>query len=131
MPFYKQGTSEIGNKSHGADWIEYTVGQEPAELKALLDAEVMEEARQAEKTARETALNSMTHTLADGAVVQTRPSDLTNFQIAIDIGLSKDWVLADNTVRLLTVAEMGECLMSGIGQADVIWTAYTDFLKAN
>lgn len=37
--FYKQGTSEIGNKPHGADWIEYTVGQEPAELKAFLDAE--------------------------------------------------------------------------------------------
>ena len=39
MPFYKQGTSEIGNKPHGADWVEYTVGQEPAELKALLDVE--------------------------------------------------------------------------------------------
>ena len=39
MPFYRKGTSEIGSKSHGADWIEYTVGQEPAELKALLDVE--------------------------------------------------------------------------------------------
>ena len=39
MPYYKQGTSQIGNKPHGEDWIEYTVGQEPAELKVLLDAE--------------------------------------------------------------------------------------------
>ena len=34
MPFYKivDKKAQVGNKSHGADWIEYEVGAEPQEL---------------------------------------------------------------------------------------------------
>jgi len=34
-----------------------------------------------------------------------------------------------NDVRELTVAEMQECLLSGIAQGKVIWKTYTDALK--
>lgn len=93
-------------------------------------AQLAEQARAEAKATRDTALNAMTHMLADGSVIQTRPIDLTNFQVSIDAGVATDWVLADNTVKLLTVAEMGECLASGVAQAKAIWQTYTDFLKA-
>jgi hypothetical protein len=58
-----------------------------------------------------------------------RPDDLDNLNLAIDAGQSEDWVLADNTVRELTVAEMQEALLSGIEQGKVIWRVYTAELK--
>lgn len=119
---------EVGSKSREG-FIEYTVGSEPAELKVLLDTEANEQARLQAKADRDTALNSMTHTLADGSVVQTRPVDAPNFQMAIAIGAPKNWVLADNTVKTgMTVAEMQECLDSGMAQGNVIWDAYTAYL---
>lgn len=41
MAYYKLTETgyEVGNKSHGAGWKAYTVGQEPAELKVLMDAD--------------------------------------------------------------------------------------------
>ncbi|WP_373069824.1 hypothetical protein [Sulfurimonas sp.] len=93
----------------------------------LADKEV---ARVNAKTTRDNYLQAITHTLADGAIVQVRPQDVMNFEMAISLGVSKDWVLKNNTIRTLTVAEMQECLNSGIAQAENIWTTYTDFLKA-
>jgi hypothetical protein len=49
--------------------------------------------------------------------------------LAIAAGQSEDWVLVDNTVRELTVAEMQEALLSGIEQGKVIWRVYTAELK--
>ena len=113
-----------------SDWTSITVEEIKAEREAAkTPEELAEEGRLKAKTERDTALNSMTHTLTDGSVVQVRPSDLPNFQIVIGIGASKNWVLADNTVRLLTVAEMQECLDSGIAQGNVIWDAYTTYLE--
>ena len=76
------------------------------------------------KTARETALADNEYALPDGSVFQVRPSDLGNFQLAIQGGVAKNWILKDDTVRLTTIAELSEVMTAGIAQAEVIWDAY-------
>ena len=95
----------------------------------VLAAEQVEANRTALKTTRDADLKAITHTLEDGAIVQVRPSDLGTLNLAIAAGQSEDWLLADNTVRELTVAEMQEALLSGIEQGKVIWRVYTEELK--
>lgn len=89
-----------------------------------------EERRVNIQVAHYAALNDMTYALADGSVVQTRPSDLTNFQLAIQDNEPADWVLADNTVRTLTVAEMQEAMVAGIQNGKALWSEYTAALRA-
>lgn len=79
---------------------------------------------------RDQSLQSMTHELANEAVVQVRPQDIINFQTAIQLGSDSEWVLADNTIRTLTVAEMQECLQAGMQQGKAIWDNYIASLKA-
>ena len=55
--------------------------------------------------------------------------DLPTLNMAISAGLNEDWVVDNNDVRELTVADMEECLLSGIAQGKVIWKTYTDALK--
>ena len=95
----------------------------------VLAAEQVESNRMVLKSGRDADLKAITHTLAGGAVVQVRPEDLANFNMAINEGLSEDWVMDNNNVRELTVAEMQECLLSGIAQGKVIWKMYTDALR--
>jgi hypothetical protein len=95
----------------------------------VLEAEQVEANRMALKTTRDADLKAITHTLTDGSVVQVQPSDLPTLNMAISAGNAEDWVLEDNTVRELTIAEMEECLLSGIAQGKVIWKTYTDGLK--
>jgi hypothetical protein len=82
------------------------------------------------KAVREQSLNAIKHTILDGSTYQVRPSDLPNFSMAIQEGQPEDWVLDNNTTRLTSVAEMQECIMSGIAQGKVIWRSHTDALKA-
>jgi len=95
----------------------------------VLAAEQVEANRMALKSTRDADLKAITHTLAGGAVVQVRPSDLGTLNLAIAAGEPEDWVLADDTVRTLTVPEMQEALLSGIEQGKVIWRVYTEELK--
>lgn len=81
------------------------------------------------KRERDEALASMTHTLADGSVLQVRPADLPNFQLAIAMGADQRWVLADNTTRMITVAEMQEAVNSGTAQGQQIWADYAEALE--
>jgi len=92
--------------------------------------QVLENKRLAMKATRDQSLADLTHTLSDGSIVQVRPTDLPNFNMALAIGEAKDWVLADNSVRALTVTEMQEAVADGIAQGEAIWQAYTDGLKA-
>ena len=95
----------------------------------VLAAEQVESNRMALKSTREADLKAITHTLAGGAVVQVRSEDLANFNMAINEGLSEDWVMDNNDVQELTVEEMQECLLSGIAQGKTIWKTYTNALK--
>ena len=103
-----------------------SINFKPAEV---LAAEKVEANRMVLKATRDADLKAITHTLADGSVVQVRPEDLANFNMAVIEGLSEDWVMDNNDVRELTVAEMQECILSGIAQGKVIWKTYTDALK--
>jgi len=94
------------------------------------DAIAKEQQRQALKAQRETALNEMVHDFGDGRVVQVRPSDLINFQTAIATGIDRDWILADNSIATLTVADMQTAMQSGIAQATQIFDDHIAALAA-
>jgi hypothetical protein len=89
-----------------------------------------ESQRNSLKSVREQSLSAIRHTIADGSVYQVRPSDLPNFSMAVQEGQPEEWVLDNNMTRLTTVAEMQECILSGIAQGKVIWRSHTDALKA-
>ena len=92
--------------------------------------QVLENKRLALKATRDSALADLTHTLPNGDIVQVRPEDLPNFNMALAIGAVRDWVMADNSVRSLTATEMQSAVADGIAQGEAIWQAYTDGLKA-
>jgi len=79
---------------------------------------------------RDSALQAMKHTFDDGAVVQVRPQDMSNFQTAIAAGESQDWIMDDNTVRNTTVEELQAAMASGIAQGKAIWDNYAENVKA-
>ena len=107
------------------------MGQINYKTAEVLQAEQKEQARKELKQVRDQALAALSHTLPNGDIVQVRPADLPNFNMALAIiGEAKDWVMADNSVRSLTVTEMQEAVADGIAQGEAIWQAYTDGLKA-
>jgi len=135
MKLYKDTTGQVFGfdawQKVPAELTELT----PAEVEAHINPEpsveqVLEDTLLALKATRDSSLAAITHTLEDGAVVQVRPSDLNTLTIAISEGTAEDWVLADDTVRELTVSEMQESMLSGIAQGKVIWRTYTGALKA-
>ena len=93
---------------------------------ALNDSEAV---RVKAKVDMSVALEAMTYTFADGKVVQVRPQDLGNFNIAIASGVAEEWVLKDNTVRTSTVAELTDAMNDGIVQGKAIWANYKAILK--
>lgn len=84
--------------------------------------------RQALKQERDQALQAITHQWPDGDIVQVRPQDVSNFQTAIQLGVDQRWVLADNTTRLTTPAELQAALTAGIASGASIWDEYTTAL---
>lgn len=120
---------EQTEQSYGSDLTPITE-LELLELQKPTPEQQLEIDKQALKQERDTALSALTHTFTDGAIVQVRPGDISNFQLAISMGQAEDWVMGDDTVRLLTVAEMVEARDSGIVQGKVIWNEYTAALKA-
>lgn len=81
------------------------------------------------KQIRERDLLAIEYDFGDGRIVQSRPDDLAIFQLAIALGVSKDWILKDDTVAVLTTADMQTAVDSGITQGVVIWQTYADQLK--
>ena len=88
-----------------------------------------EKLRQDAKAIRDNALEANTYTLPDGSVYQVRPKDLPNFQTAIQLGVDTDWVLANNSVRFTTIAELQTILSAGVAQAKTIYDTYMATLK--
>lgn len=122
-PSYDPTTHKLGD-------IAYTVTEGIVTGEYVIEPLSTEELRSNLQAVRDTALTEMIHTFADGTVIQVRPSDLTNFNIAIEVGVDRDWIMADNSVRMTTVADMQEAMTSGIAQGQAIWDQYAQELKA-
>ncbi|MBE0435221.1 MAG: hypothetical protein IBX56_05385 [Methylomicrobium sp.] len=88
-----------------------------------------EQARRGKQGERDTALSTMTHTVDGVGEVQIRPQDFVNFQMAIRLGVDREWVLADNTIGMLTVAQMNECLDAAAVMGAEIWDDYIAELR--
>jgi hypothetical protein len=85
------------------------------------------------KLKRDLALSKIKHTFLSGSIVQVRPGDIGNFQLAISLGQPENWVMDDTNsvaVELLTIADMQEAFEGGIAQGKLIWRNHTDALKA-
>jgi len=106
------------------------MGQINYKTAEVLQAEQKEKARKELKQVRDQALAALSHTLPNGDIVQVRPEDLPNFNMALAIGSAKDWVMSDNSVRSLTATEMQSAVADGIAQGEAIWQTYTDGLKS-
>lgn len=90
----------------------------------------IEEQRLQLKAQRDNALNAITHDFGDGRIVQVRPEDVGNFQIAISSNVTAEWVMENNTVEELTVAELQTAFASGVTQGKQIYDDYMQALKA-
>lgn len=88
-----------------------------------------EEQRRQYKRIRDRALKAITHDFGDGRIVQVRPEDVGNFQIAIASNVPIEWVMENNTVEDLTVAELQAALASGISQGKSIYDDYMQSIK--
>jgi len=118
---------EVDSLPDEQEFLTWTLG-EPL---PVVDASKQAESQRVQaKDDRDTALQSSTYSLADGSEYQVRPQDLSNFQITIDGGVSEEWVLADNTIRLTTVAELQEILIAGIAQGKAVWADYKTTIGA-
>lgn len=110
-----QGTPEIENGEWRQTWNVVPLTKED------LRRELQEQ--------RDQALQQMQHEVEGVGVVQTRPQDIINFQTAISLGQTREWVLADNSVGTLTTEQMQECLQAGMTQGQLIWDDYIEELK--
>jgi len=84
--------------------------------------------RQQYKQERNEALFTATVEV-DGMIFQTRPSDFENFEVGIAEGSTK-WVLADNSIRTVTTAQLEQAFTLGKVQAKDIYDAYIMNLEA-
>lgn len=100
---------------------------ETAEDKA---AKLAEQERQAFKANRDQSLASMTYKFADGSEIQNRPIDAPQLQTAISLGVDRDWLMADNTKRIVTIAELNDALNDGVLKASIIWQEYIDAIDS-
>lgn len=75
-------------------------------------------------------LNNMSYVYPDGRIIQTRPSDLTNLQLTIAKGVNEEWVMTNNTLSILTPAELQEALDAGITNGSIYWDEYKDVIRS-
>ena len=108
-------------------WI--AAGNVPEPYPQPTAAEVAEAKRRQLQADRDAALQATTHDFLDGRIVQVRPQDLANFQLAIANNVAREWVMADNSIAVLAVAEMQAAMQSGITQGEAVWDNYIAELK--
>lgn len=86
------------------------------------------------------ALDDLVHDFGDGRVIQVRPQesgalDEPNIRNAIEqmtrnLVTSREWKMADDTIGVLTLADLQSALNSGQDQATALWDAHIAALKA-
>lgn len=85
--------------------------------------------RRTAKVARNQALEDLAYDFGDGRVIQVRPQDESNIRNAIDLMTSRgipdlSWRMKDNTVAVITAAELQTALEHGQLAALSIWETY-------
>jgi len=88
-----------------------------------------EELRRRLQKKRAVSLLAMTHDFGDGRVIQVRPDDIPNINIAITQNYSGDWVMADDKVYEGSSDDLEDALAAGILKGEAIWQEYMDKLK--
>jgi hypothetical protein len=78
------------------------------------------------KNKRDALLGLIAYELADGSKIQARPQDAQNLKVAIENGESQQWLMADDTVRVCTVAELQAAFDYGKAEAKRIWGSFFD-----
>lgn len=100
---------------------------------AAYDAKIASEQKEAKRIAlknkREADLQAITHDFKDGRIVQVRPQDVGNFQLAIAKNKTTEWIMEDNSIAELTVQELQTAFDSGVAQDEEIFKDYMQALK--
>ena len=124
------------DKCTNSDWFIMDGGKArlktAAELKVDADAEAKEKGRKAAKEARDEALQACTVEV-NGNVFQTRPSDESNFRLAIGAMADGDvegWILDNDTVEDIPKADLIEVYSTGLQKIGAIYAVYKEALKA-
>lgn len=114
------------------EWVELTEEQLATELEALKPVLTPEQLR-------DQALASLTHDFGDGRVIQIRPfpfsADESNIRNAIErmgrkSSALQPWRMADNSLAMMTKAELQQALESGQDQTAEIWEAFFSAVAA-
>lgn len=107
-----------------------------AKIKTAEDkaTEAKEQARQAAKAARDTAINNITYPIGERAI-QCRPKDEQLVRGAIrimerhDLTEYDDWIAADNQKITVTKAQFEAALVHGDNEVARIFKEYSEALK--
>lgn len=79
---------------------------------------------------RDAALQAITYDLGGGRIMQVRPQDISNLQMAIANNRDRKWKMHDNTVHMVTVAEFQAAIAHGIAVGEAIWDEHMAAVEA-
>lgn len=80
----------------------------------------------------QSGLDSMDLDLGGGRIIQTRPQDQQNILAKIDVingGGSDRFIMKDNTVHSVTIAELQQALQAGITEGSAHYETYMDIIQ--
>jgi hypothetical protein len=87
------------------------------------------ERRRVLKSTRDDDLSAMVYNFGDGRIMQVREGDHAVIKQAIEDGYAGDWVMQDNTVRVVTTVDLVAALTDGKAQFEAIFKTYMQGLK--
>ena len=124
------------DKCTSSDWFIMDAGKArlktAAELKVRDDKVAKDSAKAELKQTRDEALQACTVEV-NGNVFQTRPSDESNFRLAIGAMVDGDvegWILDNDTVEDIPKADLIEVYSTGLAKIAAIYAVYKEALKA-
>lgn len=88
-----------------------------------------ENERLALKAKRDNDLLTISHDFGDGRIIQVRPQDIANFQLAIAMGNATEWIMEDNSIAVVTVAELQIAFDAGVARGEQIYREYMAAVK--
>jgi len=103
--------------------------EEKDKILAPSPEQILQQKKNKLKQERDKALENITYTFDDNSIIQVRPKDLPNINIAIQQNQDTKWIMANNTIRTVTVDDLKEAVASGIAQGKTIWADYVSKLE--